>query len=357
VGIHNFTTLPTNQIGTTANFTIPSGNSGWYTLPLTCPLVLTPGDYLLGVHETGSPISIGTTPFNYLPNTGYTIFSGNPWRTLEYYGYPVTLLLRANFGGYNLTVNAGTGSSDSTCTTAGPVSLTNLITGNDPGGVWFDDNMSGGLTGSTVNPAVTGPGTFTFSYNVTDNCNIADTAQVTLVVVAGPNAGQNGSATVCSNDAPIDLASYLGTADPGGTWNDNNSSGALTGSIFSPQVAGTGTYNFTYTVAATSLLCNDDSALVVVNVQVCPAIDPSVPLSFSIYPNPNQGNFRLEAPGSVGQNLEIRVTDLAGRVVYREAVYNASGTMSIDLGEVSRGMYIVELSDGEARTQGRLIKE
>jgi hypothetical protein len=355
VTLHPFTTQPGVEIASSDTLFIPVAGPGWYTVNFACPQILTPGVWFLGVHELDANITLGTTPFNYQPNTSWVIFGANAWAPSEAYNFLITYLLRANFGDVNTSVNAGAGSLDSICVSSGMVDLSTLISGNDPGGAWNDDNGTGALSGTMVDPTVTGVGTFTFSYGVSDNCGFSDSTSVILVVTPSGNAGADSTLMNCDFDGSFDLTPFLGTADPGGTWSDDNSSGALTGSNFDPSSAGPGMWNFTYTVTAPG--CGPETATITVDVVVCPAIDPAVPLSFTIYPNPNNGHFRMDAPGSLGQNLEIRIMDLAGREVYTEAVYNASGNLEINLSDVSRGMYIVELNNGDAKTQGRLIKE
>ncbi|MEM6267962.1 MAG: T9SS type A sorting domain-containing protein [Bacteroidota bacterium] len=355
VSLHPFTTQPGAEIARTDTLFVPVAGPGWYTLNFPCPQILTPGTYFLGVHEFDPNVTLGTTSFNYQPNTTWIIFGTNPWNTSESYGFPVTFLLRANFGRYTPEANAGMGSTDSTCANAGMFDLGTALSGGDPGGTWVDAGATGGLSGTMVDPSVTGAGTFTFTYGVIDACGYTDSTDVTLVIAAAPNPGVDSTIMVCDFDAAFDLTPFLGTADAGGTWNDDDNSGALTGTNFDPNVAGPGTFNFTYTVSAPD--CADESATVTVSVMICPAIDPAIPLSFSIVPNPNHGIFRLEAPGSVGQELEVRIIDLTGRAVYEHTLYNASGTLEVDLNHVSRGLYIVELNNGESSTQGRLIKE
>lgn len=355
VTLHPFTTQPGAEIASTDSLFVPVTGPGWYTLNFPCPQILTPGTYFLGVHELFPSITLGTTPFNFQPNTGWVIFGANSWQPSEFYNFSVTYLLRGNFGEYNTTINAGVGSSDSVCVNSGMVDLTTLIAGNDPGGSWVDNGGTGALNGTMVDPSIAGVGTFTFTYGVADNCGFSDSASVSLVVTSAGNAGADTTIMNCDFDGSFDLTPFLGTSDPGGVWSDDNSSGALTGSNFDPSSAGPGMWNFTYTITTPG--CGPETATITVDVVVCPAIDPAVPLSFTIYPNPNHGNFRLDAPGSIGQNLEIRIMDLSGREVYTEAVYNASGNLEFNLSDVSRGMYIIELNNGETKTQGRLIKE
>jgi len=86
-----------------------------------------------------------------------------------------------------------------------------------------------------------------------------------------PNAGTNGGATLCNDGMPLNLTAYLGTTfDAGGTWTDDDASGALTGNTFSPAGIAEGTYHFTYTVTG---FCNlSDTAMVTITLKDIPAL-------------------------------------------------------------------------------------
>jgi hypothetical protein len=77
----------------------------------------------------------------------------------------------------------------------------------------------------------------------------------------------SGTDTVCTAAGTVDLTSYLGTYDQGGTWTDLSGSGALTDSLFDASAVGSGTYNFTYTVSSSNG-CSTDSASVALTVDL-----------------------------------------------------------------------------------------
>ncbi|MFY7884924.1 MAG: beta strand repeat-containing protein, partial [Dolichospermum sp.] len=91
-------------------------------------------------------------------------------------------------------------------------------------------------TGGTWSPAIAGAGIYTYTVN---NCPDLLSATVTVTQISQPNAGTNGTLTICAGNTVTEsqLFSQLGNNPAtGGTW--------------SPALAGAGTY--TYTVAATS---------------------------------------------------------------------------------------------------------
>ena len=102
-------------------------------------------------------------------------------------------------------------------------------------------------TGGTWSPALAGAGTYTYTVAATAPCSADATAQIVVTEQAAPDAGSNGTLTICEGDtvnASQLFAQLGGIPDTGGTW--------------SPALAGAGTY--TYTVAATAPCSADATA-------------------------------------------------------------------------------------------------
>ena len=169
--------------------------------------------------------------------------------------------------------NAGTGTNTSICITSTNLDLTTLLTGADAGGTWNDDDATGALTGSTFDASSTlaAGGTYNFTYTVAAiaPCTVGATTTVQVTVQAAPNSGTGTNTSVCITSTNLDLTTLLTGADAGGTWNDDDATGALTGSTFdaSSTLAAGGTYNFTYTVAAIAPCAVDATTTVQVTVQ------------------------------------------------------------------------------------------
>jgi len=75
-------------------------------------------------------------------------------------------------------------------------------------------------------------------------------------------------------------------------------------------------------------------------------------VSFSLYPNPSNGNFRIElAQEGVA---EVEILDMAGRTVYQGALENAQ---DLSLDDLNNGVYTVVVEQNNTRSIQRMIVE
>ncbi|MUH38353.1 hypothetical protein D9O36_21115, partial [Zobellia amurskyensis] len=112
-------------------------------------------------------------------------------------------------------------------------------------------------SGGTWSPTMAGAGTYTYTVAANSPCTTDDTSEVIVSEQSAPNAGTDGTLTICEGATITEtqLFSQLGgTPDSGGTW--------------SPAISGAGTY--TYTVAATAPCTVDDISEVIVSEQATP---------------------------------------------------------------------------------------
>ncbi|MGJ8684239.1 MAG: gliding motility-associated C-terminal domain-containing protein [Nonlabens sp.] len=149
-----------------------------------------------------------------------------------------------------------------------PLDLFGQLTGEDAGGTWTDNDATGALTGSDVDLTLLTPGTYNFSYTVT-NGSCVSASVVPVTIETAPEAGTGTDVAICISDITagqlLDLFTQLTGNDTGGTWNDDDATGALTGSNVDLNTLVVGTYNFTYTVAATAN-CGSDMETVAVTI-------------------------------------------------------------------------------------------
>ena len=77
--------------------------------------------------------------------------------------------------------------------------------------------------------------------------------------------------------------------------------------------------------------------------------------AFSVYPNPNRGNFQLNT-ATAETVLKIEISDLSGKTVYSSAPFSG-GKISVNMDSPVAGMYIIKLkTSGGVYTQRLLIK-
>jgi hypothetical protein len=101
------------------------------------------------------------------------------------------------------------------------------------------------------------------------------------------------------------------------------------------QYANAGTYSVSLTISDG----NNESSITkegYVIVHFCTGIDNIDPFKFSVYPNPNTGQFILE----INQNAKVEVISLIGHTVYTNEF---EGNQTIDLNEHAEGVYFIRI--------------
>lgn len=72
----------------------------------------------------------------------------------------------------------------------------------------------------------------------------------------------------------------------------------------------------------------------------------------AVYPNPNQGSFKLKLGKQISPNSELSVIDLNGRIVWKQQF--TSESVEISLPPLTPGVYMLELRDRETVYHGKL---
>ncbi|MGV6832197.1 MAG: T9SS type B sorting domain-containing protein [bacterium] len=150
--------------------------------------------------------------------------------------------------------DAGMDGALAICSNDPSVDLFNFLLGTpDPGGVWTPTMASG--TGF-FNPEFDSSDVYFYTVG-NDACGY-DVSTVSVSILNGPDAGEDGLVTLCEDSASVSLFDALGgTPDIDGFWSPPLASGS---DIFNPAVDTPGVY--TYTV--TSSICTDNTADVTV---------------------------------------------------------------------------------------------
>ena len=88
------------------------------------------------------------------------------------------------------------------------------------------------------------------------------------------------------------------------------------------------------------------------------AKDPLVELAnVVVYPNPSNGIFSLQAASPIRKSLEIRVTDIYGKLIYETSQRNLIKELELDLRGHSAGIYLLELESEDGLVTKKLIIE
>ena len=151
--------------------------------------------------------------------------------------------------------------------------------------------------------------------------------------------GLNLSA-LCVSDPPITLQASLN----GGTWTGNG----VQGNTFNPGVAGTGNNSVVYSV--TSLGCTTvRSTVVEVNECAERHIRLSEKSSVTVYPNPNNGTFRVKVNTDLYRKLGIKVYNSQGQLlkslIIAGVFYNSE--LPVDITGLPDGTYHLYLYNDE----------
>ena len=80
--------------------------------------------------------------------------------------------------------------------------------------------------------------------------------------------------------------------------------------------------------------------------------------NFSIYPNPNRGNFNVKFDSTSSNEISIVVNDIRGRNIF-EKQYSNTGLFdqNLQLNNVEAGVYLVTVKDGDQKIVKRIIIE
>lgn len=79
---------------------------------------------------------------------------------------------------------------------------------------------------------------------------------------------------------------------------------------------------------------------------------------FSISPNPNNGSFTVQFNSTTGNDIKINVHDIRGREVFNKT-YTNTGLIqqNLELQNVSKGVYLVSVLDGDTKMVKKIIVE
>ena len=113
-----------------------------------------------------------------------------------------------------------------------------------------------------------------------------------------------------------------------------------------------------YTVTVTDANGCTSSATLNIDFSVSASNPSLLPVSMSIFPNPNSGMFRLSLQGKpLNEPLDLLVADIVGKQVHEEQGIKFTGQLDreLDLRVLESGVYFLTIRSGEARTTQKLV--
>ncbi|WP_339838976.1 reprolysin-like metallopeptidase [uncultured Flavobacterium sp.] len=222
------------------------------------------------------------------------------------------------------------------------------------------DGTGANVPGATATNTIIVPVTGTLS-DVNIGLNVTHTWPNDLVIgISHPNAtqdlvwnrscGSNDNFNITMSDGSPSfscVANMTGTFSP-----------ASPLAVFNGLVS-----NGTWTLSATDFYNADPGTVNSWSIEVCSqsitASAESFGLSdFSLYPNPNNGNFTVQFNSESTNNINISVHDLRGREVYSNA-YKNNGlfNQTLNLNNIMSGIYLVTVQDGSRKEVKKIIVE
>ena len=143
-----------------------------------------------------------------------------------------------------------------------------------------------------------------------------------------------GGATLQTVAPSAALSTFVGQ-NPNGNWNFR---------VYDNYAGDTGTINSWGIELCTQTILANDSFSGLEN--------------FTIYPNPNNGNFNINFTSQSSNDIEVIVHDIRGRQVYNKSFSsNTVFNQNIQLNNVGSGIYIVTVKDGERKENKKIVIE
>lgn len=219
--------------------------------------------------------------------------------------------------------------------------------------------ISGGVVTSTINVPITGVvSDVNIGLNVTHTwpndllIAIDNPGNVTEVPVWNRACAGNNNFNVTLNDGS---PAFTCVANMTGTFSPSSPLSAFNG----------GQANGTWTLSASDFYNVDTGTLNSWFVQVCTDVytlsTPTVGFAdFSVYPNPNNGNFNIQFTNNAsnGNGVKVLVHDMRGRVIL-ENNFESSATFNqnIQLDNAQSGVYLLTVTDGEIKQTKKIVVE
>jgi hypothetical protein len=247
----------------------------------------------------------------------------------------------------NVTICEGAGATFSVGATTGVGVLSYQWQVSTDGGTTYG-NIAGATTSSFAQASVpVGQNGYRFRVIVTAGCGSVTSTAAVLTVNAYPVIGFLPVYVVCKSDAAFTLSA----SPSGGVF----SGAGVSGSTFTPSVAGNGPKAITYT--ATNAGC---VSAITRTIQVNECSERHLTLNqypaVIVYPVPNNGNFNIRLNTDMYSSLNIKVFNSMGQLMKTQVAtglaYGSVINVTMPIGAPSGTYQLYLTSDSDKSTKG-----
>lgn len=158
------------------------------------------------------------------------------------------------------------------------------------------------------------------------------------------------SMNYCSDDAAFSLDDYV--SPMGGIY---TGTAVMPNNMFDPGIAVLGPNKVLY-YYDNSFGCTSVDTVEIIVVECVGINDLDNSLSISVYPNPNNGIFKLNIQSDQLQQGVITITDAVGKVAFKQQI-SIGANQSVSVPQLSTGIYTIKLIGEKARAVSRIVVE
>jgi PKD repeat protein len=218
----------------------------------------------------------------------------------------------------------------------------------------WDWSFEGGTpaTSDEENPTVVydAPGTYTVVLTVSNSSGMNTLTQIDYIEVF-PETVADFDLTTMDDEISIvnnsmNATGYIWSFGDGTTSTEANPTHVYTSS---------GTYTISLTAVG---LCGSVTTTQTVMISVTNILEEEKVSLFEVYPNPGSGKVTVSIEGEPTNDLEIKLIDLLGRVLYRESQnFNGSLIREYDWTNLAAATYIIQLRSGDSVNYRKILIE
>ncbi len=336
--------IPGALVAESELYFFPDTNYQEYTFTFSDVVVLDVDTYAIVVREYSQNAAIGVTTQKFTPGTVWinwpTIPTGG-WTNAELFGpnFARTFLIRPNFGACPVSIDTAYVLAP-TC--AGELDGYVILEATPNfGALGFD--WSNGDTDSIAEFLTNEVYTVTVSDDL--GCESTGSYNFSNVTDINVNITSSNASTPTSNDGEASVTANGGVAPYTYEWSNDSTTSTITG-------LGAGVVRVTVTDANGCESVGVDTISAGVGITVISS------LSANIYPNPANTQVSIEATLKQAGDVQIVVMNNLGQAVIRQTeaatqVLNAT----LNISNLPAGIYLIQVSSGDASTTQKLIVE